>query len=155
MLDVLGSDPYAALDAMLEWAHREINEHFMDPDRRGYIHPNAHLDPHFRYVDKINMTIRTTVLAEFDWDIVRQSIDPDYDDAQLILISCQVVQLMNDEHWSNKYPDYGPPYKDSLTELAIHLSLCPLHFVDWAICFDDADPGCSQIREIYPNSHDT
>lgn len=44
---------------------------------------------------------------------------------------------------------------DVLTQYAIAMSLCPLHFRDWAICFDDADPECDQIRTIYPHSHDT
>lgn len=51
--------------------------------------------------------------------------------------------------WDDKFS------RGTLTELAISMSLCPLHFVDWAICFDDTDPECSQIREIYPYSHDT
>jgi hypothetical protein len=44
--------------------------------------------------------------------------------------------------------------RDTITELALEASLCPLHFVDYAICFDDEDPECSQIRVIHP-SHDT
>lgn len=46
-------------------------------------------------------------------------------------------------------------YRDAISELAMGLSLCPMHFVDWAICFDDADPSCAQIRECFPYSHDT
>jgi hypothetical protein len=34
------------------------------------------------------------------------------------------------------------------------MSLCPLHLCDYAICFDDEDPECAQIREIHPG-HDT
>jgi hypothetical protein len=30
-----------------------------------------------------------------------------------------------------------------------------MHFVDWAICFDDENPECEQIRTIFPHSHDT
>lgn len=48
------------------------------------------------------------------------------------------------------------PYaRDLLSELAMGLSLCPLHFVDWAICFDDQDPECGQIRAVFPYGHDT
>ena len=46
-------------------------------------------------------------------------------------------------------------HRDAISELAMGLSLCPMHFCDWAICFDDADPSCAQIRECFPNSHDT
>lgn len=45
--------------------------------------------------------------------------------------------------------------RDHLTELAMSQSLCPIHFVDWAICFDDQPEDCSQVRAIFPNGHDT
>jgi hypothetical protein len=46
--------------------------------------------------------------------------------------------------------------RDDLTDLCIQrLSLCPIHRVDWAICFDDQPADCAQIRYIYPCSHDT
>jgi hypothetical protein len=45
--------------------------------------------------------------------------------------------------------------RDEVSELAMSLSLCPIHFVDWAICFDDEDPECDQIRLIFPIGHDT
>lgn len=49
------------------------------------------------------------------------------------------------------------PYKmgrEEVTNLALEDSLCPIHFVDYAICFDDANTECNQVREIHPN-HDT
>lgn len=47
------------------------------------------------------------------------------------------------------------PYaRESLTHLALDYSLCPLHFLDYAICFDDDDADCRSIRTIHP-SHDT
>ncbi|PYS90513.1 MAG: hypothetical protein DMF62_04940 [Acidobacteria bacterium] len=45
--------------------------------------------------------------------------------------------------------------RDDITKLTINHSLCPLHFCDWAACFDDADPECEAIRAIYPYGHDT
>lgn len=33
-------------------------------------------------------------------------------------------------------------------------SLCPVHHIDYAACFDDEDPECALIREYFP-SHDT
>lgn len=44
--------------------------------------------------------------------------------------------------------------RESLTALALSLSLCPLHLIDYAICFDDDDDACRAIRIIHP-SHDT
>lgn len=43
--------------------------------------------------------------------------------------------------------------RDDLTDLALRFSLCPLHFCDYAICFDDDDDECAAIRTIHP-SHD-
>lgn len=45
--------------------------------------------------------------------------------------------------------------RDRLSEWAMGMSLCPMHFVDWAICFDDDDVQCRAIRKCFPNSHDT
>lgn len=44
---------------------------------------------------------------------------------------------------------------DQISQIALDESLCPLHRIDFAICFDDDDPECSQIRQIFPSSHDT
>jgi hypothetical protein len=44
--------------------------------------------------------------------------------------------------------------RESLTELLLYYSLCPLHAIDYAICFDDNDAECAAIRTIHP-SHDT
>lgn len=44
--------------------------------------------------------------------------------------------------------------REQITQLALDHSLCPLHLIDYAICFDDNDADCAQIRLIHP-SHDT
>lgn len=44
--------------------------------------------------------------------------------------------------------------RDELTDLALSLSLCPVHFIDYAICFDDQTLRCGVVREIHPG-HDT
>lgn len=51
--------------------------------------------------------------------------------------------------------DYPYGGTDEITRLCIADSLCPIHKVDWAICFDDEDEECSQVRAIFPHSHDT
>lgn len=51
--------------------------------------------------------------------------------------------------------DAYPYSRDDLSQLALDYSLCPLHFIDFAICFDDDDPDCEPIRIIFPHSHDT
>jgi hypothetical protein len=44
--------------------------------------------------------------------------------------------------------------RELATMLLLEQSLCPLHAIDYAICFDDDDPDCAAIRTIHP-SHDT
>lgn len=48
----------------------------------------------------------------------------------------------------------NPPEREDLTALALEYSLCPMHFCDYAICFDDDRPECAAIRTIHPG-HDT
>ena len=44
--------------------------------------------------------------------------------------------------------------RDEISELRLAQSLCPLHAIDYAICFDDDDAECASIRIAFP-SHDT
>jgi hypothetical protein len=44
--------------------------------------------------------------------------------------------------------------RDSASQYALSLSLCPIHLIDYAICFDDNPAECAQIRKYFP-SHDT
>lgn len=44
--------------------------------------------------------------------------------------------------------------REAETALLLAHSLCPLHRIDYAICFDDEDPECEAIRAIHPD-HDT
>jgi len=46
------------------------------------------------------------------------------------------------------------PLHDALSMLRLDYSLCPLHAIDYAICFDDDDPECAALRACF-NSHDT
>lgn len=48
-----------------------------------------------------------------------------------------------------------PFYRDQISKLAMDMSLCPMHFCDWASCFDDEDEECAAIRSIFPYGHDT
>jgi len=44
--------------------------------------------------------------------------------------------------------------REILTALCLDFSICPMHFDDYAACFDDENPECAAIRMIHPN-HDT
>lgn len=50
--------------------------------------------------------------------------------------------------------DNAPYMTDRMTALLLDNSLCPMHAIDYAICFDDDDPTCAAIRACFPN-HDT
>lgn len=50
--------------------------------------------------------------------------------------------------------DRAPYQTHKLSMLALDHSLCPMHFCDYAICFDDDDPECAAIRACF-DSHDT
>lgn len=50
--------------------------------------------------------------------------------------------------------DAAPYMTQRLSMLALDHSLCPMHFIDYAICFDDDDPDCASIRDLFPD-HDT
>lgn len=45
-------------------------------------------------------------------------------------------------------------YRDAFSMLCLDFSLCPMHTIDYAICFDDETPDCAAIRACFP-SHDT
>lgn len=48
----------------------------------------------------------------------------------------------------------SPYYTHELSMLCLDYSLCPMHNIDYAICFDDLDPDCAAIRACFPH-HDT
>ncbi len=57
--------------------------------------------------------------------------------------------------WQSVRTLYENPWvREDFTRLALEQSLCPLHLVDYAICFDDDDQECAAIRIVHP-SHDT
>jgi hypothetical protein len=41
-----------------------------------------------------------------------------------------------------------------LSMMRLDFSLCPMHAIDYAICFDDDDADCATIRNYFPD-HDT
>ena len=51
------------------------------------------------------------------------------------------------------YP-YDEFARHALSDLLLNYSLCPMHAIDYAICFDDETPACAAIRAHFP-IHDT
>lgn len=67
----------------------------------------------------------------------------------------EVVEIVRALRDNAGFDDQYNTSRDDVSHLCMTESLCPIHFVDWAICFDDEDEECSQVRAIYPTSHDT
>lgn len=44
--------------------------------------------------------------------------------------------------------------REMLTDACLSLSLCPVHLIDYAICFDDEPDACAAVRLIHP-THDS
>jgi hypothetical protein len=75
-------------------------------------------------------------------------------------------QLLIDIDYTDFDPDFDSEYRSILRDCLIALdthtlslmrldhSLCPMHHCDYAICFDDDDTDCANIRSLFPN-HDT
>lgn len=78
----------------------------------------------------------------------RDLIQADEHDGVTTEQAIRIIELLHDIV-SDEY------LRDDLSHLAMSFSLCPMHFIDWAICFDDDDPECHQIRLVFPYSHDT
>lgn len=66
-------------------------------------------------------------------------------------LESDAAELLRDALDALMRHDYA---RDIISTMLLDNSLCPLHAIDYAICFDDDDPECAQIRHIHP-SHDT
>lgn len=60
----------------------------------------------------------------------------------------------NPEELIHTWVDSWGMGREELTDIALSLSLCPVHFIDYAICFDDQPLECEVVREVHP-THDT
>lgn len=50
--------------------------------------------------------------------------------------------------------DLSTADRELLTTACLALSLCPVHLIDYAICFDDEPDACAAVRLIHP-AHDS
>jgi hypothetical protein len=96
-------------------------------------------------------TLRS-ILLNFPDDLDTAECD-EYDNAdafaQLLPLCRRAAEtLKTGESWEIR------GIRENLTEFALQLSLCPIHLIDYAICFDDNNDECAQVRMIHP-SYDT
>lgn len=111
-------------------------------------------------IDTDSMTIWSDELAEDMQQFIRDNLDlkgtglssdMPYDSLRTGKGAELAEGVLNDLNAIWAYPYY----RDEISQFAMNLSLCPLHFCDWAACFDDEIDECAQIRAIFPYSHDT
>lgn len=83
---------------------------------------------------------------------LRDEFDREYAPEGIDFNSARWMRDLLNAAWRGVYD--SPWLRESITGWALSLSLCPLHFVDYAICFDDEDAECTLIRTIHP-AHDS
>lgn len=95
-------------------------------------------------------TLRSLLLDAPNFDTsLNDLIDPEYDTTLEIATELReslisLFTTINDPNAESRSE------REYLTEIALSLSLCPIHLNDYAICFDDNDDECAQIRMIHP-----
>ena len=86
------------------------------------------------------------------------------DDAIIIFIMMlcdDIDELMNDDQYSRDIINAFIPIFDMINQpessmiqyrsiLCLENSICPIHRCDYAICFDDDDDECEQLRAAFP-----
>jgi hypothetical protein len=86
------------------------------------------------------------------------------DDAIIIFIMMlcdDIDELMNDDQYSRDIINAFIPIFDMINQpessmiqyrsiLCLENSICPIHRCDYAICFDDDDDECAQLRAAFP-----
>lgn len=138
---------------------------------RGELHPNR---GHFTGEPSLRCHLCGFVVISFDED--DEPDDDDSGDAGCIereLLIRAGRERITDDDVREIAENYGAPWsprwlelRDRVVSLAaepdtarhtsrlLSYSLCPMHQVDYAICFDDQNPACASIRAAYPE-HDT
>ena len=107
-------------------------------DERGYVLSTNEMHDEAQTFIRDNLDNRSGLLTEVDY--LADALPAAF--AQHILDDLKLL-------WDDQFR------RDDISEIAMNLSLCPLHFCDWASCFDDEDAECAPIRLIFPYSHDT
>lgn len=110
-----------------------------DPD--PYAHPDSHFFASLALRDML--TFDDEPIDPYA-DALADAPDDEFIDPATYARLAELLTAIRADPYSREY----------LTKLALDNSLCPLHFHDYAICFDDRIPECAQIRIIHPD-HDT
>lgn len=95
-------------------------------------------------------------------DMINLICNPDNDPDSDASTALRMLLIDPDESAAFDLTPYASILRDcidaldtqTLSMLRLDESLCPMHAIDYAICFDDDDPDCATIRNCFPN-HDT
>lgn len=126
------NNPFAELESLL--AHDDSCPDQTDPYRANCIHDDRDSD------------IRDLLCTDID-------DHPTPDDHMISDIPAELAAII-DRAFQLAQSEYAETYRHALSELLLSHSLCPMHHIDYAICFDDQTPECATIRAYFP-SHDT
>lgn len=88
--------------------------------------------------DSASLAIRDMIITDSFDDIRALSADYDIPPALLLPIRDAIQFLI----------------RDDLSALCLSFSICPIHYCDYAICFDDNPADCLAIRTAFP-AHDS
>lgn len=102
--------------------------------------PDCDTDP-YRADDEHDRALDDTRILLVENDS-REAIDFCHSDARYEIREL-ITRLIDNEY-----------ARSFISTLALEMSLCPMHLVDYAICFDDDNAECAAIRSIFPD-HDT
>lgn len=111
------------------------------------------------------MTTTTDLIARLDALLADDPDSDRYFDARMLLIDDADADTRESDATdeirdiirairANAELPYHDADRDALSRLLLDFSLCPLHEIDYAICFDDDEDACRTIRALFP-SHDT
>lgn len=73
-----------------------------------------------------------------------------HDDLRSILMEEEDVEPETD-YYDELNTLFHQMTEEEQFNLRLEFSICPIHFCDYAICFDDDDPGCAHVRAEHPS----
>lgn len=112
-------------------------------------------DPYRKYHDHDLASLASDALLSYFPDLDPSDInDDEFTDAEYTPEPAILAELIELHTKLADAIDEDAAVRQYISNAALDASLCPMHFCDYAICFDDDDPECATIRALFP-LHDT
>lgn len=137
--------PYPHAQATEKWARlNELITHTDDCDQSAN-GPDDHHDANLAHLRDAFISHED---GSYAWKPEESEFYPLADGLEILELVKWLFTLAEDPRWG------WQPYRQELSEMALSMSLCPMHLCDYMACFDDEDEECATIRAYFPN-HDT